>query len=180
MHANNYGNLMTDPLHTISQTAYALAYQLVGKREDAMYIIQDAATVALSHETAPSRHSSDFKPWFFKVVRNRAFDQLRRQQRLIHQSIEEDHIGESVDDPQAYMEQLQLKDTIHKALMCLSMEQREIVLLKDYHGFSYAQIANILEIPSGSVMSRLHRARLALRKKLGEINQSEVFTNDTL
>ena len=46
------------------------------------------------------------------------------------------------------------------------MGQREIILLKDFHGFAYGEIANILDIQKGTVMSRLHRARLALREHL--------------
>jgi len=48
----------------------------------------------------------------------------------------------------------------------LSLEQREIILLKDFHGFAYGDIAEILDIPKGTVMSRLHRARMALREVL--------------
>ena len=161
---------MTVALQSTTQGAYALAYQLVGHREDAMDIIQDATMVALNHENAPSFESSIFKPWFYKVVRNKALDKLRRHQRFSHQSIDDDSLhNESLretDDPQKLLQHLELKEVIHKALMMISIEQREIVLLKDYHGFNYAQIAEILEIPSGSVMSRLHRARLALRKLL--------------
>jgi len=162
---------MTDPLHILSQNAYALAYQLLGRQEDAMDVLQDAATVALSHTGAPDRHTSDFKPWFFKVVRNKALDQLRRQQRFHHEAVEQHVIVDaSVSDPEICLENLQLKDKIHNALMKLTMEQREIVLLKDFHGFNYMQIAEVLDIPKGSVMSRLHRARLVLRQILTDIN----------
>jgi len=54
--------------------------------------------------------------------------------------------------------------------MKLNYEQREIIMLKDFHGFNYAQIAEILDIPKGSVMSRLHRARMALRTLLVKVN----------
>ena len=55
--------------------------------------------------------------------------------------------------------------------MKITIEQREIVLLKDFHGFNYSEIAEILDIPKGSVMSRLHRARLALRMLLIDFNE---------
>ena len=158
---------MTEPLQILTQNAYALAYQMLGRREDAMDVIQDSATVALSHTSAPARQSNEFKLWFFKVVRNRALDQLRKQQRFVHESLQpESVVDDSMKNPETELEQLQLKDSMNNALMNITIDQREIVLLKDYHGFNYTQIAQILDIPKGSVMSRLHRARLALRKRL--------------
>ena len=163
---------MTHSLQALTQGTYALAYQMLGRREDALDIIQDAATVALSHGSAPDSHSNEFKPWFYKVVRNRALDQLRRQQRFKHEPLEQESIiDEKESNPETQLENVQLKSNIHKALMKITIEQREIVLLKDFHGFNYAEIAEILDIPKGSVMSRLHRARLVLRKLLIDFNE---------
>ncbi len=102
---------MPDPLQTLTHEAYVLAYQMSGTRADAMDILQDAATKALSHDNAPVRHSKEFKPWFFKVVRNRALDQLRRQQRFTHESLEQECLSEEVNNnPQRKLEQSQLKE----------------------------------------------------------------------
>jgi len=172
---------MTESLQRLTEGAFALAYQMLGKREDAMDIIQDAATVAINHTSAPETNSNEFKPWFYKVVRNKSLDQLRRQQRFIHESLEHQSLtADSASSPDIQLEQLQLKDSIHNALMCISIEQREIVLLKDYHSFNYEQIAEILDIPKGSVMSRLHRARLALRKLLVATESVEKSNNDSV
>ncbi len=153
----------------LTRSAYSLAYQMLGKREDALDIVQDATAIALSHESAPAQQSSDFKPWFFRVVRNRALDQLRRQTRFSHEPIENDSmLSGAATNPEQILQQEQLKDTLHRALMELKVEQREIIFLKDYHGFSYAEIAEILGIPKGSVMSKLHRSRLVLRALFSE------------
>jgi RNA polymerase sigma-70 factor (ECF subfamily) len=56
--------------------------------------------------------------------------------------------------------------TIREALARLSAEQREILILRDFNDLGYAEIAQVLEVPHGTVMSRLHRARLALRKEM--------------
>lgn len=161
------GIAMTEPLQILTQDAYSMAYQLLGKREDVLDVLQDAAAVALSHDSAPPRNSDEFKPWFFKVVRNRALDKLRRMQRFSHEPIQDEtSVASSINEPQMQMEQIELKQDISRALSALKFEQREIVLLKDYHGFNYAEIAEVLDIPQGSVMSRLHRARMALRKIL--------------
>jgi len=63
-----------------------------------------------------------------------------------------------------------MSNQIQRALRKLNFQQREIVMLKDFHGFNYAQIAEILDIPKGSVMSRLHRARMVLRNLLVDKN----------
>ena len=62
----------------------------------------------------------------------------------------------------------QLNQKIQAALAVLPEQQRELVLLKDYHQMSYLEIAEVLDIPKGTVMSGLHRARLALKTLLTE------------
>jgi len=160
---------MTTSIEVLTKGAYALAYQMLGQREDALDIVQDATTAALSHKGAPERSSDEFRPWYFRVVRNRALDQLRRQTRFQHEEFNEDlQTIENKDNPETLYEKQELKESLHHCLLALPMLQREIILLKDYHGFSYLDIAKILDIPKGSVMSRLHRARLNLRTMLTE------------
>jgi RNA polymerase sigma-70 factor (ECF subfamily) len=103
------------------------------------------------------------------VVRNKSIDILRRHKRLPHVEHEEyPSQAPRSSEPDRSLQQLQLKETIEQALEQLNMQQKEIILLRDYHNFSYADIAKILSIAKGSVMSRLHRARMALREILVE------------
>lgn len=159
--------------------AFRLATRIVSQPADAHDVIQDAAAIALSHDGAPNQTSLDFKPWFYRIVRNKAIDKVRadaRQQNRqpnqeMQQSIEpcQGLMGSSTTEPLTQLLASEVQTHIDTAVMSISLENREIVLLKDYHGFSYEEIASILDIPKGSVMSKLHRARVALRNKLSTL-----------
>ena len=139
--------------------------QFLDQREAAEDVIQAAVVTALSHPAAPSRHTTHFRAWFFTVVRNKALDHLRARKRWQAQG-DVDALPAENPSPEVAAARSQTRESINAALLQLPLGQREIVLLRDYHGFRYAEIASILEIPLGSVMSRLHRARVALRKRL--------------
>ena len=147
--------------------AFALAWRLLNNREDALEVVQTSIEKGLNHPGAPALDHEEFKPWLFTVVRNKSIDILRRKKRLPHVEHEEYHSqAPRSSEPDRSLQQLQLKETIEKALEQLNMQQKEIILLRDYHNFSYADIAKILSIAKGSVMSRLHRARMTLREIL--------------
>lgn len=155
---------MNNVLASLTQGAFKLALQLLQEPADAHDVLQDAATAAISHKNVPNHQSNDFKPWFFRVVRNKAIDRLRQKKRQNHEELDDNSpLSEASDDPEAGMEILQLQQQLSLSLARLSIKQREIILLKDYHGFSYKDIAEILNIPKGSVMSQLHRSRLELK-----------------
>ncbi len=147
--------------------AFALALRLLNNQDDALEVVQTSIEKGLNHPGAPALDHAEFKPWLFTVVRNKSIDILRRKKRLPHIEHEEYHTQAPQNlEPDRSLQQLQLKETIEQALEQLNVQQKEIVLLRDYHNFSYADIAKILGIAKGSVMSRLHRARMALRKIL--------------
>jgi RNA polymerase sigma-70 factor (ECF subfamily) len=156
-------SILTD----LTQGAFKLAMQLMQQPADAHDVLQEAAVVAVSHPGAPRARSEEFRPWFFRVVRNKAIDRLREQKRKCHEELVEESVAtQESHGPEATLQQSQLQQQVQLALAKLPMGQREIILLKDFHGFAYGEIANILDIPKGTVMSRLHRARLALREHL--------------
>jgi len=154
-------------LAEVTQGAYKLAVQLLGQREDAEDVLQDAATIAASHPSAPKFSTKQFRAWFFRVVRNKAIDRIRQRTRQKLDELDESSLHSPAgQDPDARLEQDRLGQQLRSALDELPIDRREIVLLKDYHGFAYGEIAEIMDIPIGSVMSKLHRARLALRELL--------------
>jgi RNA polymerase sigma-70 factor (ECF subfamily) len=160
-------NAVDSVLTELAQSAFKLAMQLLQQPADAHDVLQDAAAIAISHPGAPRARSNEFKPWFYKVVRNKAIDRLRELKRKNHDSLDEQSVTTlERHGPEAVLQQSQLQQQVQLALTKLSREQREIILLKDFHGFAYGDIAQILDIPKGTVMSRLHRARMALREQL--------------
>ena len=114
-------------------------------------------------------------PWLFRIVRNRVVDLGRRESLRRGPSLDTGSPrGEAIDpvdhgaDPHQDSERLDLQRRIWAALEELQEAHREILVLRDYQDLSYRQIAEVLEIPQGTVMSRLHAARKSLRARLLE------------
>ena len=161
------------------QALFFLALQLMGNRDDAMDVAQEALLRFFR-----TLHRFDcrrpVRPWLFQIVRNRVVDLYRRRRVRRHDSLDAtDHEGrafiELVDitaDPERDAARSELRVRILQALAELSHIQREILVLRDYQDLSYAEIAETLCIPIGTVMSRLHGARKKLRQKLQNELQS--------
>jgi RNA polymerase sigma-70 factor, ECF subfamily len=151
--------------------AYLLALQLLRDPDDALDVAQDALLRLFStlDRIEPGR---PVRPWLFAIVRNRARDLMRR--RKVRKSTPlagDDPEGgvELVDlspGPDAKAERAELQARIWRALGALSEPQREILVLRDYQDLKYEEIAAVLRVPIGTVMSRLHRARQTLRERL--------------
>lgn len=151
---------------------YFLALQLLGNPDDALDVSQDAMLRFFSklHRFDAAR---PVRPWLFRIVRNLALDLFRRRKVRHSESLDAvddedgerlrlDPVDESVDLDRDLL-QRQLRRKLFAALNQLTPMQREIVVLRDYQDLSYQEIAEMLEIPLGTVMSRLHGARQRLR-----------------
>ncbi len=147
--------------------AFLFAYQLLGNREDALDVAQDSL---LKFFTTLDRFEAHrpVQPWLFRIVRNRAFDLTRRQRVRRADSLDDlEGVREpampSEASPESAAQRRQLQARIWNAVQKLPEKQREILVLRDYQDLSYAEISTVLGIPKGTVMSRLHGARKALR-----------------
>ncbi len=156
--------------------AYQTAYYYTGNREDALDISQEAFYRAYR---AIQRFdiSKNFYTWFYKILKNLCINFLRNKKSrhtISGYSKDESYMPEIVsaeDDPQTVLEKNERSVLIKKALSALKDKDRDIIILKDFQDLSYAEIAEILEIPQGSVMSRLYYARKKLVKKLEFLNE---------
>ena len=146
--------------------AFALAYQYLRDREEAMDVVQDAFIKAYQNLGKFSVQRR-FGPWLLTIVRNLSIDTIRKRKR-----ISPDGLPEVLPDPGSAERTVQkvLKGEVWNALQGLSPEQREIIFLKDYQGHSYVEISQIVDIPLGTVMSRLHHARKNLAAALSMKN----------
>lgn len=153
------------------QPAYVLALQLLGHPEDARDAAQDALMRFFTRldRVDPKR---PLRPWLFTIVRNAARDLGRRRTVRRSDSLDAAREEFGVDvidqaaDPEAESRRGELRRDVWRALGRLSDKEREILVLRDYQDLSYAEIATVLGIPVGTVMSRLHRARRGLRNLL--------------
>ena len=153
--------------------AFLFAYQLLGNREDALDVAQDAMLKFFNHLERFEAHRP-VQPWLFRIVRNRAIDHVRRQKRRRTDSIDDpERPVEPATRPEAGPEleaqRRQLQARVWEALHTLTDKQREILVLRDYQDLAYAEISSVLGIPKGTVMSRLHGARKALRAAAEEL-----------
>lgn len=159
---------MRQELATLGGGAHALAIQILGNSGEAADAVHDAFAKALSRPAAFDARKGPLKPWFLRVVRNQCLDLLRRRRKG------DANIDELVDpgpQPDRRLESEQRDEQLRRALAGLPVEQRQIVVLRDYLDLSYAEIAGVLQVAPGTVMSRLHRARLALRERLNAMEE---------
>jgi RNA polymerase sigma-70 factor (ECF subfamily) len=154
---------MRDQLVQLGNGAHALATQMLGNPDDATDAVHDAFVKVLRKPEAYKASNGPLTPWFLRVVRNHCIDMIRRRR---HGTVEVDELRDPRPGPEGSLEIAQRDMELHKALATLSSEQKQIIVLRDYMDLSYAEIADILEIAKGTVMSRLHRARLALKEEL--------------
>lgn len=149
-----------------------LAVAMMGNMDDARDALQDAFVKAYR-----SMHRFDlrkpFGPWFFQILRNQCRDMLRSRKARFRLETLDDRLEARPDDPELGPERARertaAKETLWKGLERIGEDHREILVLKELQGFRYGEIAKILDIPEGTVASRLFHARHALRDALLEL-----------
>ncbi len=154
---------MQQQLVQLGNGAHALATQILGNADDAADAVHDAFAKVLRKPDAYDANNGPLTPWFLRVVRNHCIDLIRRRRPG---DVDVEKLVDPAPDPQRSLEIAQRDQQLRDALAELSDGQRQIVVLRDYMDLSYAEIAAVLEIAKGTVMSRLHRARLALKEEL--------------
>ena len=147
-------------IHRHDTEMRALAYRILGERHAMDDALQEAYTRAFK-ALRSFRGGSSLRTWLYRIVYNACIDELRRSRRDVP-VVEEVVAAENVD--RAAIARIDLA----AALAALPVDLRAIVLLVDAGGLDYAEAAEVLGIPPGTVGSRLHRARVALRGALGK------------
>ncbi len=158
---------------TVRGRAFRVASSLVGSRDDALELTQEAF-LKTYRARATYRDGEPFLPWFHRILRNTCFTFLRRHNRIKRQSLVGEKDGEEtewelVDEgpaPSQGAENSEVTDAFWSAFRRLSARDREILSLRHFDELSYREIAHALEIPEGTVMSRLFHARRRLREVL--------------
>jgi len=163
---------------------YNLAYRLSGHYDDANDISVDAF-VRVFQALKMFRGDANFSTWLFRIVTNVYLDKRKRSRNKQHVSLEEvieleeNTVARQIQDPSptpgVVVEQKELTGVLQTAIYDLPHDQRTMILLYHTEGLSYEEIATVLELPIGTVKSRLNRARLKLREKL--IPVKELFSN---
>lgn len=156
--------------------AFHVARSLVGSHEDALDLAQETfLKIFKARDTF--RDGDPFLPWFHRILRNTCFSFLRRERRVKRTSLSaksEENDGdweildERVASPSDRLEQAERHDVFQSAFERLGARDREIIALRHFEELSYREIAETLDIPQGTVMSRLFHARRKLRDIIGD------------
>ncbi len=144
--------------------AFNLARWLTGNTADAEDVVQDAFLRAFRY--LESFRGDNFRVWLLTIVRNSFLDWLKdnRSGRLLFQPASDQDWTDPSPTPEAMLLDRVDSETLGNLMARLPTEYREVLILREIEDLSYKDIAAVTGIPAGTVMSRLSRARLALRK----------------
>lgn len=148
------------------ERAFYTALALVGNPDDAFDLSQEAFVRAF-RSIKKFRPETKFFTWYYAILRNLCLNHLRNRRRHAVPFTEVGGIAELPDgesDPSVLAEENEAIRILWKSMSALEPEDRELITLKDLQNLSYREIAEVLHIPAGTVMSRLYHARRKLKK----------------
>ena len=154
---------------------YNFAYRLTFDEDDAKDLVQDTYMKAYRFINS-FQEGTNAKAWLYRILKNSFINDYRKKSKqpskVDYQEVEQFYNSE--DTPSSSTVDLRLEttkdmigDEVSNALNSLAIDFRTVIILCDLEGFTYEEMAKILDIPIGTVRSRLHRARNLLREKLG-------------
>ncbi len=159
---------------------FNVAYRFVGDQEEANDLAQEIFAAAYQN-LKKFRGDSKFSTWLFQIATNRGknrFKYLKRRGFFVNKSSQiQDDEGENYQkavpdfstNPENLLASRQIRKVVQEAIEGLEPDHKEIVILRDIEGFSYEEIAQMLDLPEGTTKSRLHRARMVIKEKLKKV-----------
>lgn len=159
----------TDLVTRHQQRVYSVCLRILGDREEAADATQDTL-LAVVRKLDGFRGDAAFTTWLHRVAVNVCYDHLRRAQRrpMLHRELDDElpahEAGAPVPD---HADAVAGGRDIERALAMVPEDFRVAIVLADVHDLPYEEIATVLDLPVGTVKSRVHRGRIALAKALG-------------
>ena len=160
---------------------YNTVYHAIGNREDAFDVSQEVFIKAF-RALKNFRGDCKFSTWLYKIAMNASKDYIREKSKRRTISLSDwtdeengnrppDIIEDSIDaKPEESYERNETRDSVRKAIANLSEDHRTVIVLRDIEGYSYEEIADMLDLEIGTVKSRISRARNAVKENLKEWN----------
>ena len=143
---------------------YNFAHWLTQDRDEAEDLVQETYVKALRGFSS-FQTGTNFRAWMYRILRN-SFLSSRSGLKATVSFDEEEHLVNAAADPEGVLLSRADRDVVRRALEELPVHHREVLLLCEVEEMSYQEISEALAIPAGTVMSRLSRARRALRERL--------------
>jgi RNA polymerase sigma-70 factor (ECF subfamily) len=158
-----------------NRRAYGVAFGVVKNQQDAADVVQEAFIKVHRHLDGFQGNSS-FYTWLYRIVMNLSIDHLRRKKKVTEfdETVrKDDALADGATLPQSAHEnpakavaRKELTDQLHAALAELPEYHRAVIVLREVEGLSYEEMAKILKVPKGTIMSRLFHARRKMQERL--------------
>jgi RNA polymerase sigma-70 factor (ECF subfamily) len=158
-------NAFSELVCAYSQGVLNVVYRMCGD----LQLAEDAAqeTFIRAWQRLPSfRPGGSLRSWLYRIGVNTAVDMLRKEKHILPQAVEDLHLRDSQPGPEALAEDAERVQMVQGAVMSLPDASRAVLVLREFEGLAYREIAEALDIPVGTVMSRLNYARKLLKEKL--------------
>jgi RNA polymerase sigma-70 factor (ECF subfamily) len=168
------------------KSLYNFAFRLTFDEDDANDLVQETYLKAYRFFDS-FQEGTNAKAWMFRILKNTFINEYRKKTKEPHkidyQEVESYYNSEDVNEHRTSDLRIDafkdmIGDEVATALNALDVDFRTIIILCDLEGFTYEEIAKILDIPIGTVRSRLHRARHLLKEKLAEYARTMGYNNN--
>lgn len=166
---------------TYQKKAFNIAYRMLGNLEDANDVTQEAL-VKVYKSLPKFKGDSKFSTWLYSIVTNASIDYIRknRKSNVVYLDKKEENqmkreIPDNENTPENLLEKNEIKRVIHDSINKLNKEHRTVIILRDIQGFTYEEIANMLNCSEGTVKSRISRARGNLKNILSQKMTSTIY-----
>ena len=169
------------------QKVYNIALRMLGNKEDASDIAQEVF-IKVYKSIGGFKEEASLSTWIYRIATNVCLDELRKRKKTKIVSIdstiqlEESEVSMQMPDerpqPDELLTQKELKQEVQKAINNLKEEHKTVIILRDINGYSYEEIAKILDCTLGTVKSRINRARNALKSIL--IKKEELLSENNV
>lgn len=158
-------NAFSELVRTHARGVMNVVFRMCGDEQIAEDAAQETFIRAWAN-LASFRADASLRNWLYRIALNAATDMLRREKRILPGDLEDFHLTDSSPGPEGVYEQSERTALVQRAIASLPDASRAVLVLKEYEGLSYHEIADALDIPIGTVMSRLNYARRSLKEKL--------------
>ena len=170
-----------------NRRAYAVALGVLKRPDDAMDVVQEAF-IKVHKNIGTFQGASSFYTWLYRIVMNLAIDHIRRKRKIVewgddvplHEVAGDGSLVPKVEDahPGRSVERRELSDKIRQALDTLPEYHRAVILLREVEGMSYEEMAEVLDVPKGTIMSRLFHARRKMQEQLNSYLEGDLEIAD--
>jgi RNA polymerase sigma-70 factor, ECF subfamily len=162
---NGERNAFSELVRIHAQGVLNVIYRMCGNMQIAEDAAQETFIQAWLHLLS-YRPRTSLRNWLYRIAVNTATDMLRKEKRVLPTAVEDFYLTDPGPGPEALFSQAEQAALVQKAVLSLPHASRAVLVLREYEGLSYHEIADALDIPVGTVMSRLNYSRKLLKDKL--------------